>query len=146
LPLPPRLKRTVRAERVNTVPLSPLQAQEVKPMKTMLKIAGGIILAFVLLIAGCTALIGVGANEVQKESNEHAITRAQYRAIKSGMTRAQVEAKLGEPANDQDMNVSVEELSVASNTQCIYYNEKDEIVSMYQFCFDNGKLNSKARY
>ena len=36
-------------------------------MKLVMKIAAGIILALVVLIAGCTALVSMGANEVQKE-------------------------------------------------------------------------------
>ena len=115
-------------------------------MKTTMKIALGIVLGFVLLIVGCGALVGTAANEVQAESNENAITQAQYAGVTNGMSRSEVEAMLGEPTSDQDMNVSVEELGIESNTQCIYYNEKDEILSMYQFCFENGKLNSKASY
>ena len=115
-------------------------------MKTMLKIAGGIVIAVVLLTAGCAALLGAGVSEAQKESNKHAITRAEYRSVKSGMNRRQVEAKLGAPADDQDMNVSFKDLGVKQNTQCIYYNEVDELMGMFQFCFDNGKLSSKSRY
>jgi hypothetical protein len=36
-------------------------------MKLMLKIAGGIIIAIVVLTAGCAALIGTAANEATKE-------------------------------------------------------------------------------
>ena len=36
-------------------------------MKLILKIAAGVIIACVVLIAGCTALVSMGANEVQKE-------------------------------------------------------------------------------
>lgn len=114
-------------------------------MKTMLKIMGGIVLAIVVLTAGCAAIIGLGASQVQKDNNKHAITPAQYRAISSGMTRREVEAQLGEPADDQDMNVSVKDIGT-TNTQCIYYNERDDLAGMYQFCFDNGSLNSKSRY
>jgi hypothetical protein len=115
-------------------------------LKTTMKIALGIVLLFVLLIAGCGALIGVGASEVQAESNEHAITQAQYGSVSNGMHRSEVEALLGEPTSDQDMNVSVEELGIESNHQCMYYNEVDELASMFQFCFEDGRLNSKASY
>jgi hypothetical protein len=39
-------------------------------MKLMLKIAGGVILASVVLTAGCAALVGTAANEASKEINK----------------------------------------------------------------------------
>jgi hypothetical protein len=115
-------------------------------VKLMLKIAGGIIIALVLLTAGCAALIGSAAHEVQNESDAHAITQAQFRSLKPGMTQKRVVRLLGKPADDQEMHVSVSELGVSSNSSCVYYNERGELLTMYQVCFDEGKLSSKSRY
>ena len=122
-------------------------------MKLMLKIAGGIIIALVVLVAGCTALLAGGANEVQKESDKTAITPSEYRSIKTGMTRSAVVSKLGKPADQQEMDsagITVEGTGVSADgldLDCIYYNQDGELLgSMYQFCFESGKLESKASY
>jgi hypothetical protein len=113
-------------------------------VKLVLKIAGGLVLASVILIAGCAALVAGGANEVQKESDETAITHAQFRAVEKGSTRAAVEADLGTPSDVQESEISG--FGETLESDCIYYNRKGELLSMYQFCFDNGKLTSKASY
>jgi PBP1b-binding outer membrane lipoprotein LpoB len=113
-------------------------------VKLVLKIAAGVVLASILLIAGCAALVSAGANEVQKESDETAITHAQFKGVEKGATRADVEADLGEPSDVQETDVSAFETSTSFD--CIYYNKKGELLSLYQFCFDDGKLTSKASY
>ena len=114
-------------------------------MKLMLKIVGGIVIASVLLVAGCTALLAAGANEVQADSDKHAITAKQFASIKAGMKRTAVEAKLGAPDNVQETDIEGFDKTTAE-FDCIYYNRKGEVLSMYQFCFDNGKLTSKSSY
>jgi hypothetical protein len=113
-------------------------------LKLIVKIALGIILALFLLMAGCAALIGVGVSEAKKESNKTAITAAQYRHVHHGETRKALVARFGVPADDQDFSASYG--GITSKSSCIYYHRQGELVSLYQFCFDNGKLNSKASY
>jgi uncharacterized protein YxeA len=110
-------------------------------MKTILKIVVGIVIAAIVLVVGLIALIGGAANEVQKESDQHSITKAQYESVKKGTSLKDVKAKLGEPSDKQ--NTQVEGLG---EQDCIYYNKEGEIASMYQFCFDNKRLASKSSY
>lgn len=123
-------------------------------MKTVMKVAAGILLAAVLLIGGCAALIGGAATEVQKESDEAAITAEQYQSVGSDDTLDSVIAEFGEPSDRQDMEGSVpeggEDLGITEGdvgNTCIYYNKPGEIISPYQFCFDgDGNYQSKASY
>ncbi len=117
-------------------------------MKTVLKITLGILLASVLLIGGCVALIGGAANEVQKESDKSAITPAQYRSIDTGMARDAVEDRLGAPTNESEYSTEIEGFDEPIGSSCIYYNRKGELLSLYQFCFDvnTDKLESMAGF
>lgn len=117
-------------------------------MKTVLKITLGILLASVLLIGGCAALIGGAANEVQKEHDKSAITPAQYRSISTGMTRKAVERELGAPADESEFSSEIEGFDQPVGSSCIYYHRKGELLSLYQFCFDvnTGRLETKAGF
>ena len=68
-------------------------------MKTILKVAVGIILGLCLLVAGCAVIVGSSVNEavkeVQKESDSHSITAAQFASAKLGSSLKSVRAKLG---------------------------------------------------
>ena len=76
-----------------------------------------------------------------------AITDTQYKAIATGASRADVVTALGEPSNEQDMNIDMADLGGGEyNDACIYYNGVGDITAMYQFCFENDRLNSRARY
>lgn len=117
-------------------------------MKTILKIALGIILAIVLLVVGCTALLGAGVNEAQKESDKTAITLAEYEATKTGDAMADVVARLGKPSSKDEFSSEVEGLDEPVGSSCVYYNRDGQIASIFQFCFDvNGdKLESKSAF
>lgn len=117
-------------------------------MKTVLKVALGILLACVILIGGCAALIGGAANEVQEESDRSAITRQQYREVRTGDTKAEVEAKLGEPTSANEFSTDVEGLDQPVGSSCIYYGRKGELLAGYQFCFDvnTDRLDSKSAF
>lgn len=118
-------------------------------MKTIFKIALGIVLGCVVLIAGCTALLGAGLDEAQKESDRTAITPAQYQSIKTGQSRESVESKLGEPQSRDEWETEIEGLGEEPiGSECIYYGRKGEFASIYQFCFDlsTGKLESKSSF
>lgn len=119
-------------------------------MKTVLKVALGVILAAVVLIGGCAALIGAGIEGAKDESDKTAITVEQYGSAKTGSsTRDQIEADFGTPKSSQDMQADgVEGIPASDFSQsCIYYGRKGNLASVFQFCFDgSGTLQSKASY
>lgn len=119
-------------------------------MKTVLKIALGILLAGVVMIVGCVALIGTAANEVQKDSDKTAITLEQYGSAKIGeATRSQIVADFGEPRSSDEIQAEgVAGIPESDFSQsCIYYSRKGELASIFQLCFrGDGKLRSKASY
>jgi hypothetical protein len=120
-------------------------------MKTIFKIAAGILLAACVLIGGCVALIGAGVDQAQKDSDETAITLKQYQSVSSKDTLADVKARFGEPQSadevDQDLDASAREFikDGEEDLKCVYYNRKGKLASIFQFCFDgNGKYQSKS--
>jgi hypothetical protein len=112
-------------------------------VKTILKVAAGIILAVVLLVVGCTALLATGGASDSIDQDE-------YASIQQGMTRAEVEDRLGDPADTQDMEIQIPEIAGQGGEtlshDCIYYNREGDITGIYQFCFENDVLTSKASY
>jgi hypothetical protein len=118
-------------------------------MKTVLKVALGMVLGMVVLVAGCAALVGGAANEVDKElkreQNANAITNAQARSLKLGTTRAKVEQRFGAPRDTQES-----ENAGLGKDSCVYYNVKGgKTFDSWQLCFEGdgtaGKLRSKNR-
>lgn len=116
-------------------------------MKLVLKITLGIILGAVLLVAGCTALIGAGASEVAKDPEVKAAVEdlndlsgdndAKYKAsmqqIELGMTKAEVISIAGKPRDVQRMR------SELGLDESLYYGS-------WQLNFTDGVLESKNRY
>ena len=126
-------------------------------MKTVLKIALGVILGLTVLIVGCAVIVGVGVDEavdeVQKDSDKNSITRAEYASVKTGTngnTRKRLESRFGEPQSQQDVETGdIEGVpDSASGLECIYYNREGELASLYQFCFDTGtgRVQSKSSF
>jgi len=121
-------------------------------VKTVLKIALGILLAVVVLIVGCGVLLGAGINEAQKDSDKTAITQAEYDSVKtgsSGNTRERLEKRFGEPQSQQDIETSdIEGIpNSASGLECIYYSREGQLASLFQFCFDSsGRVESKSSF
>lgn len=118
-------------------------------MKTVFKVILGVVIGGLVLIVGCSALIGGAANEagkqLDKDQNKNAITNSQGRSVKLGTTRQEVERKFGKPKSDQE---SANE-GLGEDT-CIYYNLKGgELLDQWQFCFQGkgmqGKLTTKNR-
>lgn len=110
-------------------------------MKFILKVIVGFVLVTILIVVGIAALVGAGANQVQKDSNKQAITQKQYNSVPNGVTEKFVMNKFGKPTDRQVMKVQG-----AAKSTCIYYNRLNDLTSMYQFCFDGGKLTSKSLY
>lgn len=117
-------------------------------MKTVVKVTLGILIAFTILIGGCVALVGSAADDVQDESDRTAITASQYRSVKTGDRKADVEAKLGAPESADEFSSEVEGLDEPVGSSCIFYGRKGEILSGYQFCFDvnTDRLESKTSF
>lgn len=117
-------------------------------MKTVLKIALGIILGLTVLIVGCSALFSAGVDEAQKKSDKTAITSQDYSATKTGDLRRDVEARLGKPSSSNESSSEIEGLDEPVGSRCVYYNREGEIASLFQFCFDinTDKLESKSSF
>jgi len=111
---------------------------------TMAKIALGVILGVALLIGGCALLLGGAADEIEKDAQEHAITKDEYDSVEQGASQEDVEAELGTPDDSQES-----ETKGLGSDSCIYYNEEGKELfegDSYQFCFEEGKLRSKSIY
>lgn len=127
-----------------SAPPPPPPQKKKRGTPTAVKVALGIVLGFGTLIVGCAVLIGIGANEVQKEEQEHAISRSEFESISNGTSQSEVEDQLGDPADAQDFAVRG-----LPDSSCIYYHEEDDDLAegaFFQFCFDGGKLTSKNAY
>lgn len=98
----------------------------------------GVLVVFAVAVGSCVAVIGVAANHVV---NEHAITPSQFDAAQLGKSRSQVEHDLGSPASTQNFSSTL-----GGTRSCIYYRQKGHIVSRYQFCFQDDRLDSKNAY
>lgn len=112
-------------------------------MKSFMKITLAIVLAGCLLIGGCVALIGTSADkaikDTQAESDKTGITMTQYRSIKLGTLRTDVRRILVVPPESKDST----EIS-DYRSECLYYNRKGHLLSIFQFCFEHHKLVSKS--
>jgi hypothetical protein len=121
-------------------------------LKTIVKVFIGVILALVVVIVGCAALIGGAANEASKEldrqQQQHAITRNQFRSLRLGMSERQVRAAVGKrPENRQAFESEGILDEEPSRSSCIYYNRAGGTFGdSFQLCFENGHLSSKNSY
>lgn len=120
-------------------------------MKTVCKVAIGVVIALVLLIGGCTAIVGVGVNEVSKEADKYAITPEQWKTVKQGMTKKQVEKAIGEPNPDQQQEFESQlPESLGGETtslDCWYYAKPGQLgMPSYQVCFTNGRVDTRSKF
>lgn len=114
-------------------------------MKTVLKLVLAGVILMIVGVAGCAALVGGAASEIDKEldkqQSEHSITVEEFKSVKPGTTLKTVKKKFGEPDDEQVTKVE------GLKSDCIYYNvEGGELLDRFQFCFSNGKLDSKSKY
>jgi anionic cell wall polymer biosynthesis LytR-Cps2A-Psr (LCP) family protein len=113
-------------------------------MGTVVKVALGVLLALVVVIAGCGLVFGAFVNEVdkgvKKETQKGALSRADAAKAKKGMTKRQVTRILGKPRDTQE---SDDELG---REEYLYYNVKGgDALTSWQFVFRKGKLAAKNR-
>lgn len=117
-------------------------------MKTVLKVALGIILGLTVLIVGCAVIVGVGVNDavdkVDKDNQKTAVTQAQIDRIKPGKSRASVERLLGKPAAD-DIQTSV---TSDGKDVTVYYPVKNgNLLDRYQINYGtNGIVESVNKF
>lgn len=124
-------------------------AEKPKKQRTFLKVLLAILVAGLLLIGGCVALIGGAADqagkELDKDQKQHAITKAQYDSLKTNAaTKADVVGRYGAPDSSDEF-----EAKDVGGSDCIYYNDKGgEVGDFFQLCFDKagGNLESKSAY
>jgi len=113
-------------------------------MKTVVKIALGVLIAGVLLIGGCIALIGTsidqGFKDVEKDRQAKAVSQSQIKDIKRGSSRRSVQRKLGKPENVQESN------DESGRVVYLYYpvNGGEEL-DQWQLVFEGNKLTAKNR-
>jgi hypothetical protein len=120
-------------------------------MGTVVKVALGVLLALTVLIVGCVALIGAGADEVvdemDRQQRANSITLEQYRSVETGIGESELEERFGEPADAQEFESEIPEIDEQSTGSCVYYNRRGgEVGDVFQFCFDDGRLTSKNSY
>lgn len=119
-------------------------------MKTILKIALGIILGLVVVIVGCSALFAAGVDEAEDEATRNGITIREFRSVEQGTRQRAVERRFGEPEDSQEFEQEIPELQDGpSRSSCIYYPEKGQPLfegRSFQFCFDERRLTSKNAY
>jgi hypothetical protein len=124
-----------------------------KKKSPVLKILLGIAILMVLIVGGCTALVGGAVNEAVESYNaeqaKSAISQEVFDGIQLGATRAQVDAAVA-PAVPQDAQEFTQEgvLDEAQiSSSCIYFNrEGGKFGDIFQFCFDGDSLTSKNSY
>lgn len=123
-----------------------------KKKSPVLKILLGITLLGILLIGGCTALVGGAINEgvksVEEESAKSAITVEQWNQIKPGQTKEEV-LEIVAPAvpSDEQTTESASE-GFEYNSNCLYFNKAGESFSLiaYQVCLSDGKVTTKSAF
>ena len=95
--------------------------------------------ALVLGLGGCGACVAIGLNAADEELERTAISQREYASVERGDSRAEVEARFGDPwETDSD-----------DGLDCITYTEEDDglfNLTLFDFCFRDGHLVSKDRY
>jgi len=115
-------------------------------MKTVLKIALGVILGLTVLIVGCSALLGSAVDDVEKDSQKNAKTVQEIRKAHLGDTRADIERRLGKPASTQESTSTSDRPNDDIGDAYIYYPVKGGgILDRWQLVFDGDKLITRNK-
>jgi len=110
----------------------------------------------VAILLGGLYVIGTASNHFDGAPNvssystsdgypAHSITASGFRMQTIGTTLTDVKAVLGDP-EDAQQHAYGNGTGGTSSSTCIYYNDLAGNTGVYQFCFDNGTLTSKAKY
>lgn len=98
------------------------------------------IIVLFILIGVVVAIIGIGSAANKSEKSSQQVTPAKYSQVHNGMTQSELQGLLGKPER-----TDTSEISGLGSLNCWYYGILAQS-GTYQFCFDNGRLNYKARY
>lgn len=139
-----------RAQNATTADICPSCGKKYVVKKKWPWVVAAIFLLMVVGFVGCVAVVAtVGKKAVDAlnaEQARHAITPAQFNAVKLESTRVEVVSQLGKPPQDAQLFVQrgfVDDI----NSSCIYYNRSGgSFGDRYQFCFENNALRSKNAY
>ena len=139
-----------RAQNATTADVCPSCGKKYVVKKKWPWVVAAIFLLMAVGFVGCVAIVGTVAkkavDELNAEQARHAITPAQFDAVKLGATRVAVVSQLGKPPQDGQLFVQrgfVNDI----NSSCIYYNRAGgSFGDRYQFCFENNALRSKNEY
>jgi|GEM_PF-1385231 Protein of unknown function (DUF2510). len=139
-----------RAQNATTAEVCPSCGKKYVVKKKWPWVVAAIFLLMVVGFVGCVAVVGTVAKKavdaLNAEQARHAITPAQFNAVKLGSTRVAVVSQLGKPPQDGQLFVQRGFLSDL-NSSCIYYNRAGgSFGDRYQFCFENDALRSKNAY
>lgn len=124
-------------------------APTVKKRRRWPWILGAVVIVFGVIMGSCVAIIGSAANELNKEQQSHAISKAQFDAVPLGITHGQLSDRLGKTPEDSQEFVQKGVLTEQDvNSSCVYYNKTGETFgsSRFQFCFEGDSLRSKNAY
>jgi predicted small secreted protein len=104
------------------------------------RIALGIVTLWVLavVIGGCATGNGSGPDLSGSDTSNTDAVAAHWQEIHYGMSKDEVTALIGTPDDSQHME------SQGYSSDCIYYGSLS--LTSYQFCFENGSLDSKNQY
>jgi hypothetical protein len=139
-----------RAQNATTADVCPSCGKKYVVKKKWPWVVAAVFLLMVVGFVGCVAVVGTVAKQavdaLNAEQARHAITPAQFNAVKLGSTRVAVVSQLGKPPQNGQLFVQrgfVDDI----NSSCIYYNRADgSFGDRYQFCFENNALRSKNAY
>jgi len=115
-------------------------------MSTVVKVMLGILLAAMVLLAGCVGCVALVGNSIdddfKKQQNKNSITNRQARSVSLGTPKSEVISEFGKPKSTQES-----ENEGLGEDSCIYYNVKGGgALDQWQFCFDSDdQLTGKNR-
>ncbi len=99
-------------------------------MGMAVKLMLAVVIAALVFVAGCVALVGFGVDEGSPERRPRAISSKEARRIEPGTSKGRVLKKLGTPEGTEN--------------PCIYYRAKGGgTPGRWEFCFTRDRLKSK---
>ena len=114
-------------------------------LKVVLIVLGVLALLTIGGCVACAALVGETADDVgreleeglEREFKQHSITNEQFDSAELGTQRETLQRRFGPPADE----------SRSAGSTCITYNRRGgDLGDIFQFCFRNGRLESKDSF
>lgn len=95
--------------------------------------------AALIVVLVTVMMVSLGSAVDESDDSSAAVGPAKYQQIELGMTQQQVRRIIGAEPQDQD------ETAVQGMTMSCWYYGILSAEGMYQFCFNNGRLETKSR-